>query len=127
MLAFMHFAIFLGKRKRDDKYEPLCLTNEDGWKFLCTAVNVLKQWKSSGRAGLTKETFTACIQSIEAMSALAEYLLKSHGFQYVLPGKFSSDPIEGRSGWYWKLNGGNFFMSIKQLFEAEKNPFSQIA
>ena len=62
------FFIFLGKKKRDDKCEPLCLTNEDGWKFLCIAANVLKQWKSSGLAGLTKETFTACLQSIEAMS-----------------------------------------------------------
>ena len=62
------FFIFLGKRKRDDKCEPLCLTNEDGWKFLCITANVLKQWKSSGLAGLTKETFTACLQSIEAMS-----------------------------------------------------------
>ena len=39
---------------------------------------------------------------------------------YILPGKFSSDPIEGRFGWYRQTNGGNFYTSINQLCQAEK-------
>ena len=35
-------------------------------------------------------------------------------------GKFSSDPIERRFGWFRQLSGANFYISCKQLFEAEK-------
>jgi len=112
-----------GYRKKDEACEPLQLA-ESGWNscfnFLNTAADVLISWKSSGLAGLTKETFTACIQSIKAMVSLAEYLIFQHDFLYVLPGKFCSDAIEGRFGWYRQVNGGNFFMSINQLFQAEK-------
>ena len=31
-----------------------------------------------------------------------------------------SDPIKGRFGWYRQVNGGNFYMSVKQVFQAEK-------
>ena len=34
--------------------------------------------------------------------------------------KFTSDPSEGRFDWYRQVNGGNYFMSVKQLLEAEK-------
>ena len=39
-------------------------------------------WKESGNAGLTKETFLVCIQSMGAMVELASYLHKRHGFRY---------------------------------------------
>ena len=41
-------------------------------------------------------------------------------FRYTLPGKFMSDPIEARFGWYRQASGGNIFMSVKQLMLAEK-------
>ena len=99
--------------------------NEDGSKnctlqFLENAIAIFKQWEASGLSGLNSETFTACIQSMEAMLALAPYLISKHGFRYVFPGKFTSDPIEGRFGWYRQVNGGNFYMSTLQLFQAEK-------
>ena len=31
-----------------------------------------------------------------------------------------SDPLEGRFGWYRQTNGGNFFVSTKQLLHSEK-------
>ena len=49
-----------------------------------------------------------------------EYLQKKHDFSYVLPGKFLSDPIEGRFGWYRQIHGGNFYISIRQIMQAEK-------
>ena len=55
-----------------------------------------------------------------AIPELAEYLIQKHGLSFVLPGKFMSDPIEARFGWYRQLSGGNFYISVKQLFEAEK-------
>ena len=54
------------------------------------------------------------------MNLLAEHFISKHSFIYVLPGKFCSDPLEGRFGWYRQVNKGNFFMSINQLFQAEK-------
>ena len=53
------------------------------------------------------------------MVELTAYLQNNPGFSYVLPGKFMLDPTEGRFGWYWQVNGGNFFMSLKQLLKAE--------
>ena len=54
------------------------------------------------------------------MTYLAQYLINQHAFSNVLPGKFCSDLIEGRFGWYRQVNGENFFVSINQLFQAEK-------
>ena len=75
--------------------------------------------KVSDNAGLTKETSLACLQSIRCMIELVK-MHTTHNFAYVLPRKYMSDPIEGRFGWYRQANGGNFFMSIKQLLLAEK-------
>lgn len=51
---------------------------------------------------------------------MCDFLLGDGGLFYVLPGKISSDPIEARFGAYRRLSGANFFISCKQLFEAEK-------
>lgn len=91
-----------------------------GLQYLEEAKNILEEWKQTGNAGLTHETFSACIQTMGALPELAKYLLERHNFQYVLSGKLMSDPLEGRFGWYRQVNGGNFFMSVHQLLLAEK-------
>ena len=98
----------------------LSANSNNNFSFLETACSILVAWKNSNLVELTKETFMACIQSLQAMVSLSKYLISRHDFSYVLPGKFCSDPIEGRFGWYRQVNGGNFFMSINQLFLAEK-------
>ena len=70
--------------------------------------------------GLTKESSFACLQSIGCMIELVKDMHTIHNFAYILPGKYMSDPIEARFGWYRQANGGNFFMSIKQLLLAKK-------
>ena len=90
-------------------------------EFLVQSHEILSQWKVSGNAGLTKETSLACLQSIGCMIELVKYMHTTHNFAYALPGKYMLNPIEGRFGWYTQANGGNFFMSIKQLLLAEKN------
>ena len=112
-----------GYNKKDEACLPLQLTQDGtnyGSTFLNVAASILISWKNSGLSGLIKVTFTACIQNIQAMVSLAQHLINQHGFSCVLPGKFCSDPIEGRFGWNRQVNGGNFFMSINQLFQAEK-------
>ena len=91
-----------------------------GLSYLQEATEIFKEWHSSRKAGLTTETFTACIQTMSALPELASFLIKKHGFRYLLLGKLMSDPIEARFGWYRQVNGGNFFMSVKQLLLAEK-------
>ena len=54
------------------------------------------------------------------MIELVKYMHTTHNFAYVLPGKYISDPIEGRFGWYRQANAGNLFTSIKQLLLGEK-------
>jgi len=91
-----------------------------GLMYLQKAKEIFEQWQSSRRAGLTTETFTACIQTMRAIPKLAAYLVEKHNFKYLLSGKIMSDPIEARFGWYRQVNGGNFFMSVRQLLLAEK-------
>ena len=88
--------------------------------FLIQAKEIFTSWRDSGNAGLTKETFLACIQSIGAMIELTSYLHRRHRLQYILPGKFMSDPIEARFRWYRQACGGNFFMSMRQSMLTEK-------
>ena len=41
-------------------------------------------------------------------------------FLYLLMRKLTSDPIEGCFGWCCQVNGGNYFMCVKQLIQVEK-------
>lgn len=119
-----HFHVYLtiaGVRKRDNFFDPITSSDEASMLFLRRAANILKNWRSSHLPGLTSETFLACTQSMTALPMCASHLIEHHGFEYVLSGKFLSDPIEGRFGWYRQMNGGNFFMSTAQLLESEKN------
>ncbi|QQP40415.1 Putative LOC101234561, partial [Caligus rogercresseyi] len=55
-----------------------------------------------------------------ALADLAEYLLVSENFYYVLLAMFQSDPLEKRFGWYRQLSARNYFVSVRQILEAEK-------
>jgi len=104
----------------DELCTPLSINKRKSLDFLIKAKDVFLCWRESGNAGLSKETFIACIQSFSAIIELTSYLHHQHGFEYILPGKFMSDPIEGRFGWYRQASGGNFFMSVRQLMLTEK-------
>ena len=97
-------------------------TNADrkNLQYLSATTATFVKWQQSGCSGLTEPTFLACIQTMTAVPKLALYLHQKLKLPYILPGKFTSDPIEGRFGWYRQASGGNFFISIKQLIEAEK-------
>jgi len=55
-----------------------------------------------------------------AVHDLAIYLQYTHGFSYVLIGKFLSDPVEGRFEWYRQAHGDNCYISIHQILQAKK-------
>ena len=46
--------------------------------------------------------------------------MEEKGFNYVLLGLITSDPIERRFGWYRQLGGANYYLSVRQFLESEK-------
>ena len=51
-----------------------------GVKCLQEATLLFPEWRQTGKPELATETFTACIQSMTAISKLAKHLLERHGF-----------------------------------------------
>jgi len=74
----------------------------------------------SGKQGLTRETFLAILQTTKALVKLTKYLLEEEDFAYVMLGHLQSDPLEKRFGWYRSLGGAVYFVSVRQILEAEK-------
>ena len=109
-----------GDRKRDVFCQAAQEADCENMMYLERAADLFDAWKASKRTGLTAETFLACSKTTRALPLLATHLIDNHGFRYVLLGKFMSDPIEARFGWYRQMNGGNFFMSLCQLLDSEK-------
>ena len=68
---------------------------------------------------LTPQTTLANDLTFVAMANLATYLIEK-GMSKVLLGKLSSDPIEKRFGQFRQLSGANFFISVGQLLDAQK-------
>ena len=63
----------LGSRKNNEMCKPLTAAEgsaSPSLTFLHRATEIFKQWKASEQSGLTNETFTACIQSMEAVSQI---------------------------------------------------------
>ena len=116
--------MYLGFGQKDDMCMPLMFQSEAerpaNLRYLLAAIDIFSEWKHSGLAGLIDQRFLARIQTISAVPELAQYLHEKFDFCYILTGKLTSDPIEARFGWYRQVNGGNFFMSLKQVLEAEK-------
>ena len=54
---------------------------------------MFSSWRDSRNAGLTRETFLACIQTMGAMPDLVMYLQEKHEFSYLLMGKLAFNPI----------------------------------
>ncbi len=73
------------------------------------------------KTGLTKETFMATKQTTTGLTAVAKYLLEEKNYNFVLLGHLQSDPIEKRFSWYRQLSGGNYYISVRQILEAEKS------
>ena len=77
---------FEGSRKRDDMQKPITI---DCGKidYLRRCASLLVDWKYQKRAGFTVATFNACIQTFNGLADLAEHLLRTHNFSFVLLGK----------------------------------------
>ena len=65
--------------------------------------------------GLTCETSNALHRTLLGIVDLIKTMLYQ-GYEYVLPGKLSSDRAEGEFGIYRQSGGGNFLISAEQVF-----------
>ncbi|QQP40436.1 Putative LOC101234561, partial [Caligus rogercresseyi] len=115
----------IGALKFYSKDKPAFLETAEFAEFVRNYWNVVniktpQEWQKSGLRGLTDETFLATKHTSLALADLIEYVLEDDNFVYVLPSMFQSDPIEKRFGWYRQLSGGNYFISVRQILEAEK-------
>lgn len=110
-----------GQKKRDDSRRPICEPADPNLVYLSDFAAWVKEWNNYSKLSLTKQTTTAVYQTCTALGDLAKHMLHDKKFDYVLLGKFQSDPIEQRFGWYRQLSGANYFVSVRQVLEAEKS------
>ena len=93
-----------GTRKRDPDSEPITVSNIVNLEFLNKFAAWLEEWMFSGKNGLSKQTFLACLQTSKTFPLLVEYLLKEKDLKYILSGNIQSDPLEKRFGRYRQLS-----------------------
>ena len=70
---------------------------------------------------LTKETFFALKHTTTAILQITDYCVDELHMKYILRGKFQTDQLEARFGKYRQLAGCNYNVSVRQVFECEKN------
>ncbi|KAH9359747.1 hypothetical protein HPB48_021306 [Haemaphysalis longicornis] len=91
--------------------------------FLYKVLDWLDEWKArtnsydSGK--LTAETHGALHQTTSGLIEVARYCFNELNVSYVLLGKIQSDGLEDRFGKYSQLAGGQYHVSIRQVYECE--------
>ena len=57
---------------------------------------------------LSQQTFDALIRTLRAQASLIDDLLENDGYDFVVPRRFQSDPLERRFSRYRQMSGGDF-------------------
>ena len=113
---------FSGQRTRDPHQTKIDVeTVESATAYLAKFKDWVTKWKSSEEPGLSRQTFSALLQTSNGFLQMIPYLLNGKGLQYVLFGFIQSDPVEGRFRWYRQLCGANYLNSVLQFLQAEKS------
>ncbi|KAF8791338.1 hypothetical protein HNY73_006224 [Argiope bruennichi] len=113
----------IGLRENDKFKQPLSyMVNDEKVQFLDKFLNWLNKWEGMGctTGGLSNETHAALKVTTNAITEIAVYCKEKFGLDFILPGKFQTDNLESRFGLYRQMSGGNYHISIRQLFETEK-------
>lgn len=114
---------FKGVRYNNKFQEPLTDKSDDERKaFLIKFVDWLEHWHGLGLnyGKLSKQTHTALLHTTRCLLKLVEFCSQELKWSYLLPGKFQTDPLEARFGQYRQLAGGQYHISVRQIFEIEK-------
>ena len=89
-------------------------------EFLRAFAKYLEDWSaSSSHFCLTPHTSDALIRTLRAQADLAENLL-SEGYDYVVPRRMQSDPLEKRYSRYRGMSGGRFLVGLREVQSAER-------
>lgn len=84
-------------------------------------LNWLETWKSGEFSNkLTSQTHTALYHTIYGILEILKYCFNELKMNFVLLGKFQTDSLEDRFGKYRQLAGGQYHISLRQLYESEK-------
>lgn len=59
------------------------------------------------------------IRTLKAQASLIEDLL-SEGYEFVVPRRFQSDPLEKRFSRYRQMSGGRFLVSLREVLSSER-------
>ena len=90
--------------------------------FLTKMSTMFKEMDNSLRGqrirGLTSDTSNALHVTLLGFVNIVKTLLIKHRYSYVLPGKFSSDRIEGEFGICRQSSGGNYLISAEQVINS---------
>ena len=78
----------------------------------------LENWRDNKTLGLSRQTFDALIKTNRAIADLSSKLL-SEGYEYVLTGRFQTDPLERRFSLYRQMSGGRFLVSLNEVLRSE--------
>ena len=74
-----------GTQKRDIDMEPLGSTNIGRFiEFMHKFATWLNEWMLSDKRGLSKQTFSSCLQTSQSFSLLIQHLLETKGLDYIL-------------------------------------------
>ena len=86
---------------------------------MISLANWLSTWcETRSKFCLSKQTFDAFIKTLRGQACLATDLFRE-GFDYVIPVKFQSDPLENRFSQYRQMSGGNFLVSLREVMDSE--------
>ena len=111
-------------RHNDKDRRPITSTDDDSMTFLRRMIDWLEMWKSlkqPGREGcLTNETYTALRHTLKVMCAMADHYLTAKRYNYILFGKFQTDPLEHRFSKYRSMAGSNYHVAVQEILNSEK-------
>ena len=97
------------------------IVKDDGKvEFLQSLADWFSSW-SKTRSGLclSQQTFQAMVLTLQAQAHLVTDLLQE-GYEFVIPAKFQSDPLEQRFSQYRQMSGGNCLVSLREVLNSEK-------
>ena len=111
------------------RYSPNFLGNaivlgDNKAEFLRCFADWLSTWKDNSIAccekfTLTSQTSSALTCTLNASACLTEDLL-NEGYEFVIPSRLQSDPLERRFSAYRQMSGGRFLVGLREVINSEK-------
>ena len=93
-------------------------------EFLRCFASWLFSWKESSiscceKFTLTSQTSAALTCTLNASASLTEDLL-NEGYEFVIPSRLQSDPLERRFSRYRQMSGGRFLVGLREVLNSEQ-------